>query len=74
LDPADFLRCELLLREVPSLRPLLHKMTDVSPQWKALYERWYEVLAAMLEEHPTVFKGVEGRCSKAYDLMKEMGC
>lgn len=54
-DPADaddFRRCELLLRAVPSLRPELHRMGELSTRWVALAARWDEIVATLDEEVP----------------------
>lgn len=57
-DPADFRRCRLLLEQVPELRPLLPKMSQVSAVWAALVARWDDICACM-----------DNRPSEAYDLM-----
>ena len=49
-DPDDLDRCLALLYVVPELRPLLSHMSDVSPQWAALVERWDDIEAMHLDE------------------------
>lgn len=51
-DAGDFRRCELLLRAVPTLRPELHRMGELSTRWVALAARWDEIVAALDEEVP----------------------
>jgi hypothetical protein len=55
LDPSDFRRCELLLRQVPDFRMRFHEMADVSPEWASLVERWDEIVAVFEDECPGVF-------------------
>jgi hypothetical protein len=50
IDPDDLDRCLSLLYVVPELRPLLRNMSDVSPQWAALVDRWDEVESSHLNE------------------------
>lgn len=42
-DCGDFGRCYRLLKAVPELKPHLHKMADVSREWKELIKRWEEL-------------------------------
>jgi hypothetical protein len=49
-DPADFDRCLALLDQCPELRPLLSHMSDVSPQWAGLIERWDDIETMHLDE------------------------
>lgn len=60
-DPADFRRCELLLEQVPELRGQFHRMSGVSPQWEALVEAWYRIVAALNNEDPEWREGRGGR-------------
>lgn len=49
-DPSDLWRCMLLLDAVPTLRPLMPRMADVSPEWAALVARWDELEASLRRE------------------------
>ena len=49
-DPADLRRCVLLLDAVPTLRPLMPSMADVSPEWAALVARWDQLEASLRRE------------------------
>lgn len=51
-DAGDFARCEKLLRAVPSLRPLLPRMGELSTRWVALAARWDEIVDLLDEEVP----------------------
>lgn len=51
-DPGDFRRCEMLLRAVPTLRPLLPRMAEVSPEWARLVKRWPDIVYALDSECP----------------------
>jgi hypothetical protein len=52
LDPWDLRRCLLLLELCPELKPDLHKMKEVSPQWSALIDIWEELEKLFEEEVP----------------------
>lgn len=52
-DTADFRRCRLLLELVPSLKPLLPKMAEVSKPWADLVYIWQDICAAMDAECPS---------------------
>lgn len=73
-DPADFRRCELLLREVPMFRDYLPMMADVSPEWAALVDHWGELVALAESEVPDVFTRScrDGRAPLTYARMKEL--
>jgi hypothetical protein len=64
VDPSDFRRCQKLMDQVPTLRPLLPRMADRSPGWAALLMVWDEVATLVAEELPS------GRAPKAYALMR----
>lgn len=75
-DPADFRRCELLLRAVPTMREELPRMAAVSPRWAGLVEKWDEIVALMEEEVPGVFDGQPpwgAKAPRAYALIREAG-
>lgn len=74
-DPADFQRCERLLRAVPELRERLHLMAEESPEWARLVARWPEINSMLLEEIPGVYGDVPRRYGKAprtYALMRSI--
>lgn len=73
-DPADFTRCELLLRAVPEWRARLPEMAAVSPVWARLVENWDEILAAIEKDAPRWFTHREGSAPTAYNMMKDLGC
>lgn len=72
-DPADFRRCERLLREVPSLRGRFERqMPKLSPYWALLVLHWNEIVGLINLECPGALdkKGwTEGRAPHAYALM-----
>lgn len=45
-DAGDFGRCESLLDEVPSLREVFNRMSDVNDYWAVLVPRWNEIKAS----------------------------
>lgn len=49
-DPSDLDRCLRLLDHVPEMRPHLHKMSELSDDWKKLVERWDEIERSHLDE------------------------
>ena len=71
-SPGDFRRCELLLRAVPTLRPLLPRMAKVGPEWAALVKRWPDIVAAMDAEVPGwTERRRSGGAWRAYALINE---
>lgn len=71
-DPDDFRRCELLLRAVPELRPLLPRMAGVGPEWAALVSRWDELAELLESECPGAYRGIRsGRAPLCYAAMRE---
>lgn len=75
-DPADFVRCEKLLRQVPEFMRRLDEMRVVSHVWGKLVYRWGDIASLIEEEAPGVLSGERSRGSapNAYKLMKELGC
>ena|SRR5690625_2869373 len=72
-DPADFRRCEKLLRAVQTLRPHLHKMGELSASWKRLVEHWDELVELLETEVPRVFEGQgRGMAPKTYERISEL--
>lgn len=65
-DASDLRRCVLLLDAVPTLRPLLPHMAEVSAEWAALVDHWDELEATLhreMEQH---------RCPDTYALMRSV--
>jgi hypothetical protein len=75
-DPADFRRCEMLLRVVPSFRDRLAEMEAQSEVWATLVRNWDKIVAAMELEIPGIFDGrpVRGKANEGHALMKHLGC
>lgn len=69
-DPADLNRCVKLLESAPELRKEMHHMRDVSDIWAKLVDSWDHLEALLKEE---IVKN-NGKCSKTYKKMKELGC
>lgn len=68
-DPADLDRCLRLLDKVPEMRPHLHKMADLSSNWKKLIEKWDEIERSHLDE--VGLGWTKGKSApKTYRLMK----
>ena len=70
VDPDDFKRCELLLRQVPALRLRLHEMEAASAQWARLIGRWQEIVTTLETEIPGVFDGETGTAPIADRLIR----
>lgn len=75
LDLADFRRCELLLRQVPELRPRLPEMAVLSPVWARLVAAWDPIVRVAEEERPTMFAPRPGHgpwadCPRARTLLR----
>lgn len=72
-DPADFRRCEMLLRAVPSARLGLSLMADVSPEWAGMVTAWDELVALGESEAPGIFTGAaRGKAPKVFARMQEI--
>ena len=74
-DPADFRRCEMLLRAVPESRPLLGLMGDVSATWKGFVDAWDELVALGQCEAPDIFTrnpSHGGRAPQMFARMQEI--
>lgn len=72
-DPADFRRCERLLRAVPQAREHLHVMAGRSRAWARLVFAWDELVALTESEAPGVFDGrAYGSAPEAYRRMREL--
>ena len=72
-DPADFRRCQLLLRSHP-LAELQFRdvMRDASPTWGRLIDAWDDIHAAIEDECPGYIDNPQQRhASKGYALMTE---
>ena len=66
-DPADLRRCVLLLDAVPTLRPLMPRMADVSPEWAALVARWDELEDSLRREMAVGYAATD-----TYTLMRSV--
>ena len=74
-DPADFRRCEMLLRSVPEARRHLGELRSVSPEWAALVGSWVEIASTFEAELPgalTAGGRSHGSASDTYRLMREL--
>jgi hypothetical protein len=71
-DPADFRRCQLLLKSHPLAELTFQAMRDVSPQWARLVDAWEEIHAAIEAEAPGYLGKVSGAAPKAYRLMRRI--
>lgn len=70
-DPADFVRCRLLLEQVPEFAPRIGEMADVSPVWGRLIGAWGELCALMDEECPDWRQG-GWSVPRTYRRMREL--
>lgn len=69
-DPADFRRCELLLRAIPILRLSLPQMSELGPVWAGLVANWDRLVSTMEEECPGVWERYpSGSAPRAYSIM-----
>ena len=66
VDPSDLRRCVLLLDAVPTLRPLLPYMAEVSAEWAALVDHWDELEATLRREMRRRI------CPDTYTLMRSV--
>ena len=64
----DFRRCELLLRQVPTLRDEMHQMVGVGMEWAALVGRWADVVAHLEAELGPEL--APGPAPRTHDLMQ----
>jgi hypothetical protein len=75
LDTHDFRRCELLLREVPNLRPKFTRMRRAGPQWKALVDGWQDVCDLLDTESPGWHErgvSITAKCPMASALIRKL--
>ncbi len=68
-DPDGFRRCCLLLERVPELQEKVFKMSNVSPEWAELVERWGSLYSTMKNEFPDWRDAVRGE-SQLRDLLE----
>ena len=71
-DPSDLDKCLKLLSMAPQLRPELHKMKEISPEWSSIVDMWDEIEAMHLDE--VGLDGAKGRSLPSrgtYDLLKK---
>ncbi len=74
-DPADFRRCELLLRASPLARLVFPSlMPSRSETWARMVERWDELVSLIESEVPGAFDRIPPGSSspKAYALMRQL--
>ena len=71
-DPADFVRCEKLLRAVPAFRERLCEMSKVSPVWAGLVAHWDDLVTSLDEEIPDVWGQGQGMAPSTYRLMQKI--
>jgi hypothetical protein len=72
-DPSDFDRCLQLLATAPLIRNHMDRVAAISPQWKAIVERWAEVEECHLDEVGLGWsKGRKLLATKTYELMQEI--
>lgn len=77
-DPADFRRCEQMLRTVEKHNGEVRAhfaaaMSSVSPAWAALVQHWAEIAALIEEEAPGVLDGrARGNAPRAFALMTQL--
>ena len=73
-DPADFRRCELLMRQVPEIRTWFPAMAAASPAWARLVERWDEIVNLIATEVPGAWgpRSTNGQARRAYALIQEL--
>lgn len=71
-DPADFRRCERLLRQYPTARIYFRElMPGRSDVWARMVEHWDELVELIESESPGVFDGAaSGSAPEAYKLMR----
>lgn len=72
LDPDDFRRCQLLLRDYPLARLSFDRMRSVSPEWDRLVGAWGEIHATIEAESPGYMSSPRGRAPTGYRLMKRI--
>lgn len=65
LDLDDLRRCVRLLDACPELRPLLPRMTSVSPEWERLVARWDQLEATFRKE-----LAAGNACPKTYRMFR----
>lgn len=65
-DPSDFNKCYKFLNAVPEAKLLLSTMSNVSPEWKRLVEKWDELTATFETEIGL------SRAPKTYQMMQDI--
>lgn len=71
LDPADFSRCERLLRAVPAWRSRLPEMGSHERRWSRLAARWTDIVVSM-EEEVGIHWDRGNSAPRTYALMQEI--
>jgi len=71
LDPDDFNRCLLLLKDVPEVRDHFDKIAQLSDVWASIIARWDVIEKCFIDE--VGFDWSKGnKASKTYNLMQEI--
>jgi hypothetical protein len=69
-DPSDLNRCVELMKTAPEIKEEFYRMKEVSNIWSVLVDHWDELVLLMEKEK----EQNNGRCTKTYQRMKELGC
>lgn len=69
-DAEDVVRCELLLRAVPSVRAKFRSMRRVSAAWGRLVDAWPEIIATLTREVPGWDADAAGRAPQTNALIR----
>ncbi len=68
IDPDDFIKCYFLIKTVPEWKPLLNRLSVISPVWKKIVDNW-DRLTTMYEQPNSALQQ-----NNMYSLMKSLGC
>ncbi len=72
-DPSDFNRCLKLIRDVPELKPIISKMSKVSPKWAELVKNWDKLESCFINEVGEFWALEDKSATITYKAMKGMG-
>lgn len=67
-DPSDLNRCVKLVGEIPEIKEKFHLISELSPTWKRLIDKWDELESTLKSE----VESGSGRAPKTYDLIKSI--
>ena len=70
-DPSDFNRCLMLLDKCPYLKPKIHKMAELSPDWQKIVKHWSEIERCFLDEAGLGWSK-QRSAPKTYELMQRL--